>query len=60
MLSGSQRHSMIRLRGNSTASYSARWIGSAERAQTVAHLQRLTSYGVSFHSYGEPHPGDRQ
>jgi DNA invertase Pin-like site-specific DNA recombinase len=24
-------------------------------AQTIAHLQRLTSYGVSFHSYGEPH-----
>ena len=24
-------------------------------AQTVAHLQRLTSYGVSFHSYSAPH-----
>jgi DNA invertase Pin-like site-specific DNA recombinase len=24
-------------------------------AQTIAHLQRLTSYGVSFHSYSEPH-----
>ncbi len=24
-------------------------------AQTIAHLQRLTSYGVSFHSYTEPH-----
>jgi DNA invertase Pin-like site-specific DNA recombinase len=24
-------------------------------AQTIGHLQRLTSYGVSFHSYTEPH-----
>ena len=24
-------------------------------AQTIAHLQRLTSYGVSIHSYTEPH-----
>ena len=24
-------------------------------AQTIAHLQRLTSYGVSFHSYSAPH-----
>ena len=24
-------------------------------AQTITHLQRLTSYGVSFHSYTEPH-----
>jgi DNA invertase Pin-like site-specific DNA recombinase len=24
-------------------------------AQTIAHLQRLTSYGVSFHSYSDPH-----
>ena len=24
-------------------------------AQTIAHLQRLTSYNVSFHSYSEPH-----
>ena len=24
-------------------------------AQTIAHLQRLTSYGVSFDSYSEPH-----
>jgi len=24
-------------------------------AQTIAHLQRLTSYSVSFHSYTEPH-----
>ncbi len=24
-------------------------------AQTIAHLQRLWSYGVSFHSYTEPH-----
>jgi DNA invertase Pin-like site-specific DNA recombinase len=24
-------------------------------AQTIAHLQRLTSYGVAFHSYTEPH-----
>jgi DNA invertase Pin-like site-specific DNA recombinase len=24
-------------------------------AQTIAHLQRLTSHGVSFHSYTEPH-----
>jgi DNA invertase Pin-like site-specific DNA recombinase len=24
-------------------------------AQTIADLQRLTSYGVSFHSYSEPH-----
>lgn len=24
-------------------------------AQTIAHLQRLTSYGASFHSYTEPH-----
>jgi DNA invertase Pin-like site-specific DNA recombinase len=24
-------------------------------AQTIAHLQRLNSYGVSFHSYSEPH-----
>ena len=23
--------------------------------QTIAHLQRLNSYGVSFHSYTEPH-----
>jgi DNA invertase Pin-like site-specific DNA recombinase len=23
--------------------------------QTIAHLQRLTSYGVAFHSYTEPH-----
>ncbi len=23
--------------------------------QTIVHLQRLTSYGVSFHSYTEPH-----
>jgi len=23
--------------------------------QTIVHLQRLTSYGVSFHSYSEPH-----
>src|SRR5208282_3185716 len=22
---------------------------------TIAHLQRLTTYGVSFHSYTEPH-----
>jgi DNA invertase Pin-like site-specific DNA recombinase len=24
-------------------------------AQTIGHLQRLNSYGVSFHSYTEPH-----
>src|SRR5580700_7767390 len=24
-------------------------------AQTIAHLQRLASYGVAFHSYTEPH-----
>jgi DNA invertase Pin-like site-specific DNA recombinase len=24
-------------------------------AQTIVHLQRLTSYGASFHSYTEPH-----
>jgi DNA invertase Pin-like site-specific DNA recombinase len=24
-------------------------------AQTIGHLQRLTSYGVTFHSYIEPH-----
>jgi DNA invertase Pin-like site-specific DNA recombinase len=24
-------------------------------AQTIAHLQRLVSYGVAFHSYTEPH-----
>jgi DNA invertase Pin-like site-specific DNA recombinase len=24
-------------------------------AQTIAHLQRLTTYGVIFHSYTEPH-----
>ena len=24
-------------------------------AQTIVHLQRLTSYGVTFHSYTEPH-----
>ena len=24
-------------------------------AQTIAYLQRLTSYGVTFHSYTEPH-----
>ena len=24
-------------------------------AQTIGHLQRITSYGVSFHSYTEPH-----
>jgi DNA invertase Pin-like site-specific DNA recombinase len=24
-------------------------------AQTIGHLQRLDSYGVSFHSYTEPH-----
>ena len=24
-------------------------------AQTIVHLQRLNSYGVSFHSYTEPH-----
>jgi hypothetical protein len=24
-------------------------------AQTIVHLQRLTAYGVSFHSYSEPH-----
>jgi DNA invertase Pin-like site-specific DNA recombinase len=24
-------------------------------AQTIAHLQRLTSYGISFHSCTEPH-----
>jgi DNA invertase Pin-like site-specific DNA recombinase len=24
-------------------------------AQTIAHLQRLTTYGVAFHSYSEPH-----
>jgi DNA invertase Pin-like site-specific DNA recombinase len=24
-------------------------------ARTIVHLQRLTSYGVSFHSYTEPH-----
>jgi DNA invertase Pin-like site-specific DNA recombinase len=23
--------------------------------QTIIHLQRLTSYGVTFHSYSEPH-----
>ena len=23
--------------------------------QTIVHLQRLTSYGVTFHSYTEPH-----
>jgi DNA invertase Pin-like site-specific DNA recombinase len=23
--------------------------------QTIVHLQRLTTYGVSFHSYTEPH-----
>jgi DNA invertase Pin-like site-specific DNA recombinase len=29
---------------------------SRERmAQTIAHLQRLQTYGVSFHSYTEPH-----
>ena len=26
-------------------------------AQTIVHLQRLTSYGVTFHSYTEPHLG---
>jgi DNA invertase Pin-like site-specific DNA recombinase len=26
-------------------------------AQTIGHLQRLNSYGVSFHSYTEPHLG---
>jgi DNA invertase Pin-like site-specific DNA recombinase len=26
-------------------------------AQTLGHLQRLNSYGVSFHSYTEPHLG---
>src|ERR1700757_494531 len=26
-------------------------------AQTIAHLQRLTSYGISFQSYSEPHLG---
>ena len=25
--------------------------------QTIVHLQRLTSFGVSFHSYTEPHLG---
>ena len=24
-------------------------------AQTILHLQRLTAYGVTFHSYTEPH-----
>jgi DNA invertase Pin-like site-specific DNA recombinase len=24
-------------------------------AQTILHLQRLSSYGVAFHSYTEPH-----
>jgi DNA invertase Pin-like site-specific DNA recombinase len=24
-------------------------------AQTIVHLQRLTSYGITFHSYTEPH-----
>ena len=24
-------------------------------AQTIVHLQRLTAYGVTFHSYTEPH-----
>jgi DNA invertase Pin-like site-specific DNA recombinase len=24
-------------------------------AQTIIHLQRLSSYGVAFHSYAEPH-----
>ena len=24
-------------------------------AQTIAHLQRLVSYGIAFHSYAEPH-----
>ena len=24
-------------------------------AQTIAHLQRLARYNVSFHSYSEPH-----
>jgi DNA invertase Pin-like site-specific DNA recombinase len=24
-------------------------------AQTIIHLQRLSSYGVAFHSYTEPH-----
>ena len=29
-------------------------------AQTIVHLQRLTAYGVSFHSYTEPHLVERQ
>ena len=29
-------------------------------AQTIAHLQRLNSYGVSFHSYSEPHLATEQ
>jgi DNA invertase Pin-like site-specific DNA recombinase len=43
--------------GSSIAFCSGRWIGSAERAmtQTIIHLQRLSSNGVAFHSYTEPH-----
>ena len=33
----------------------ARPISREGMAQTIGHLQRLTSYGVTFHSYTEPH-----
>jgi DNA invertase Pin-like site-specific DNA recombinase len=29
-------------------------------AQTIIHLQRLSSYGVAFHSYTEPHCSERR
>jgi DNA invertase Pin-like site-specific DNA recombinase len=33
----------------------ARPISREGMAQTIGHLQRPTSYGVTFHSYTEPH-----
>jgi DNA invertase Pin-like site-specific DNA recombinase len=41
---------------NSTSLFWALYRFSREEmAQTIGHLRRLTSYGVSFHSYTEPH-----
>jgi len=39
------------------ASSSGRWIGYSREGMTptIMYLQRLTSWGVGFHSYTEPH-----
>jgi DNA invertase Pin-like site-specific DNA recombinase len=53
---GSPPFSMTRPRGNSSVLFWALDRFSREgMAQTIGHLQRLTSYGVTFRSYTEPH-----